>query len=85
MLVNDVVSKITEDTIVTITVNGCTNKYKPEMDAACDWDLRCIDDTEHPNAWYGLSCCCLDEVKCILIEDFNSEIVTYIEVDGVST
>ena len=85
MNVDYVVSKITEDTIFTMTVNGCTNKYKPEMDTAGDWDLRCLDDTQHPNAWYGLSCICVDEIRCILIEDFNSGIITYIEVNGSST
>lgn len=75
--ITTIINMIAEGVVVTMTVNGQTNDYTPERDVL-GWDMRCINDTAHTNAWYGISCDSVEELKSLLLDDYNIGILTYV-------
>ena len=79
---NHILNSIDSNTTITMTVHGNTNDYIPLSDGYGSWDLKCLDDMEHEDAYYGIDAESIEELRELLKEDFNSEIITMISVGG---
>ena len=82
--VESIINSITYDSILIMTVWGETHTYAFEADYGLGLSLKCLDDEEHPEAYYDTAMGDLDEVKATLIKDYEDGIITYIAIkEGV--
>ena len=79
---NRILSLIDIHTTITMAVRGNTNNYIPAIDGYGSWDLKCLNDEEHENAYYGIDAVSIEQLREILKEDFKSGIISMISVGG---
>lgn len=59
-----------------MTVRNETDTYFPVKQSDGSWDLKCTEDKDGVEAWYGVSCVNLRELKSILKEDYKNGLIT---------
>ena len=78
--VESIINSITYDSVLIMTVWGETNTYAFEADYQLGLGLKCLDDEEHPNAYYEAAMGDLDKAKVTLIKDYKDGIITHIAI-----